>query len=245
MAASVSDLPKSGKRSNAAPPLEPLACGTDDVCIWRVHLDRDDATVAACAALLSGDELQRAERLRSAIDRNRYFVARGSLRQLLADWLDTRPSAIEFEYGPRGKPFLRGATPPQFNLSHAGGTALIAISSRRPVGVDIESLNRNLDFAALAGRFFSAGERAALSALPADRRKHAFLTGWTRKESILKATGDGLSLPLDQFEVSLDVDAPARVLSTTLDRIAKCALHELRIDGGFVASLATYDHDPG
>ncbi len=240
-AVSVSDLSAPGKRSDGAPAMEVLPCAGDGISIWRLRLDVDEAHVDDLARLLSSDELQRSDRFSQTIDRNRYIFTRTSLRQLLGRYLSVEPATLEFAYTPRGKPYLQGAGLPHFNVSHSGNIALLAICSNRPVGVDIEHLDRDVDFAALASRFFSAGECIALSALPAHRQKRAFLTGWTRKESILKATGDGLALPLNQFEVNLDPEVAPRIVATTLDRVAKCTLHALQVGTEYAASVATFD----
>ena len=221
--------------------MEVLPCGGDGISVWRLRLDLGDALIDDLARMLSSDELQRSERFRQIIDRNRFIVTRAGLRQLLGRYLSVEPAGLEFAYTPRGKPYLQGAGLPHFNVSHSGNIALVAISTYCPVGVDIEHLDRDVDFAALAGRFFSPGERIALSALPAHRQKQAFLTGWTRKESILKATGDGLALPLDQIEVNLDPDSAPRITHTTLDRVARCTLHAVQAGTAYAASVATFD----
>jgi 4'-phosphopantetheinyl transferase len=79
------------------------------------------------------------------------------------------------------------------------------------VGVDIAA-ERPLAFGELASRFFAPGEVAALEGMHADDMARAFFRGWTRKEAFIKARGDGLSFPLDQFEVSLERDATGQLL---------------------------------
>jgi 4'-phosphopantetheinyl transferase len=113
-------------------------------------------------------------------------------------------------YGTHGKPFL--ASPDDgldFNLSHSGRWLLFAFARGRAVGVDVESMDRAVDWDAVARRFFSAREQAALQSLPAEQRRGAFFRCWTRKEAYLKATGQGVTLGLSRFAVTLAPGGPA------------------------------------
>jgi 4'-phosphopantetheinyl transferase len=64
----------------------------------------------------------------------------------------------------------------------------------------------------LAARCFSPRENAALQLVPEAQRREAFFNCWTRKEAYIKAMGEGLTHPLDQFEVSLKPGEPAQLL---------------------------------
>jgi 4'-phosphopantetheinyl transferase len=92
----------------------------------------------------------------------------------------------------------------------------------------------------LAERFFSAGERAELSALPPAIRPQAFFLGWTRKEAFIKAHGEGLSLPLDHFDVSLTPGEPARLEATRagLEAPDQWSLINLEPAPDYLAALA-------
>jgi 4'-phosphopantetheinyl transferase len=95
--------------------------------------------------------------------------------------------------------------------------ALYAITRGRELGIDLELIRDNLDAEQIAERFFSRREIETLRDLPADQRKHAFFLCWTRKEAYIKARGEGLSLPLDQFDVSLIPEELSALLSTRPD----------------------------
>jgi 4'-phosphopantetheinyl transferase len=108
---------------------------------------------------------------------------------------------------PGGKPRLDSgwnSAPLSFNLSHSRGRALVAVSSGREVGVDVERLRRDLPMDRLAARFFSPREIAALRSTADAVRPAAFFACWTRKEAFVKATGAGIfRQPLQSFVVSV------------------------------------------
>jgi len=192
----------------------------DEVHVWRIALDWPPARIEAMTSLLSPDERQKADRFRFAQDRVRSVVGRGVLRTLLARCAKTEPRELCFEYGSFGKPCLAGNfsdRPLQFNVSHSGDLALIALTVDRVIGCDVERVRNDLEADQIAARFFSPYERRALRSVPEHLRFGAFFDCWTRKEAYIKAIGGGLSLPLDQFDVSLTPGEPARLLATRPD----------------------------
>lgn len=194
-----------------------------------------------CARFLTHDEQLRADRFYFEHDRRRFIVARGKLRLLLSRHFQIAPAAIVFGYMKNGKPFVAGnSTQIHFNMSHSEECALYAISKRCRLGADIECLNRNIDWHGLVRRFFTNREFSALQQLPAFTRKRAFFTSWTRKEAILKATGDGLSIPLDQFEVTVDPDAEPRILAASSLRIHDWTLYSTDVGSDYFATVAAY-----
>jgi 4'-phosphopantetheinyl transferase len=170
--------------------------------------------VLGLARVLAGDERERAARFHFDRDRSRYIVGRGSLRILLGSYLGLEPDQVELDYGHNGKPQLRGAGL-SFNLSHSGPVALYAISGAGEVGIDVELEGTDLARELIAERFFAPAEVATLRSLPRSAQARAFLTCWTRKEAFIKARGDGLSLALDSFDVSLHPDRPPALLRTS------------------------------
>jgi 4'-phosphopantetheinyl transferase len=169
-------------------------------------------------AILSADERERVRRFHFDRDRSRWLVGRGRLRMLLGRYLDVLPETLSFGYGAFGKPNLTGLkTPVQFNASHSGDILLIAVTLDRAVGIDVERIRSNLSVLEIAERFFSPRERAALAALPDALRTDAFFDCWTRKEAYIKARGEGLSLPLNGFDVAFGPGEPAKLLATRPD----------------------------
>ena len=186
----------------------------DAIEVVVVGLALEPAAVRACASLLSAVERERATRFAFARDARRFIVGRARLRQLLGARLGVRPESVELVYGARGKPALAnsGRNSLRFNLSHREDIAVYALSSGREVGIDVEAIRPLPDADAIAARFFSRREHAAYQALDPCDRPLGFFQCWTRKEAFIKALGDGLSHPLDSFDVSLAPGAPAELL---------------------------------
>ena len=133
----------------------------------------------------------------------------------------------------------------RFNLAHSHKLALCAVTWGREVGIDLEYARADLADERIAERFFSTQEVAALRALPKDVRLQAFFNCWTRKEAYVKARGEGLSMPLDQFDVSLVPGEPAALVSTPTDpqEVSRWTLQEISPAPGYVAALAVEGRD--
>ena len=229
----------------AVPPT--LCLPDDEIHLWRAALDHPAIHVERVAAVLSVDERNRAERFYFDQDRRRFIVGRGLLRMILGRYMSVEPRRLEFCYGPHGKPALvetAGTWSPRFNVSHSDGLALYAVTHRQELGVDVERIRPIADVGAIADRFFSAEENAVLHAVPPSRKIEAFFTCWTRKEAYIKATGDGLSLPLDQFDVSLAPGASSALLSIRGAPGAATGwlLRDLALGPEYVAALAVEGH---
>lgn len=171
----------------------PVIDGAVPVPVELGLVDLDElADRVDCRAIEPADAA-RAARFRFDRDRRRYLAARWALRLALAEALALPIDRLRLAADGRGKPFL--ADPPgamHFNLSHSGSTCLIALSPAAAVGVDVELPGALDDLESLAEAHFSPVEHELWRALPADRRQHAFLACWTRKEAALKAAGTGL-----------------------------------------------------
>jgi 4'-phosphopantetheinyl transferase len=217
-----------------------LTC--DEIHVWRLDLSRGHSEVQRLRGLLSHDELERAARFRFDTDRNDFIVSRGTLRDLLGWYLGTAPSKLRFAYSEYGRPGLTADSSVgevEFNVSHSGGVALLAFADRRKIGIDVEKVRRDFGTAEIAERFFSTVERAALRELPQARRHEAFFRCWTRKEAFIKALGEGLSHPLDQFDVSLSPTSPAELLATRPDagEVRRWSMWNIQVPGDYAAAL--------
>ena len=181
-----------------------------DVC-WH-DLDAEAGRTPYHWENLSDAERIRAGAFHSLRERQRYIARHSLLRAALSPYLGAAPEAIRFVVDRHGKPAIADSIV-GFNLSHSRGIALVAIAPGLPVGCDIERRDPAFACAATAERFFAAGERRRLAALPEISYSEAFYDCWTRKEAFLKALGCGLTRPLDSFEVSLAPGEPARLLA--------------------------------
>jgi 4'-phosphopantetheinyl transferase len=224
------------------PPRSPRP-SADEVHVWRASLSRGEEEMLMLRRSLSEDELRRAQRFRFSRDRASFIAARGILREILGRYLHTPPERVRFGYNAYGKPELldaEGRERLRFNLSHAGGVALFAVTSGGEVGVDVEALRDDVACSELAAQFFSRREVEALSALSAHAHTRAFFNCWTRKEAYIKARGMGLSLPLYCFDVSLAPGEPAALLATRGDEpgAERWSLRAIDVGAAYVAAVA-------
>jgi 4'-phosphopantetheinyl transferase len=213
------------------------------VHVWRIPLVLPAGLPAGFAGCLSADELARAQRFRFDVHRERFIAAHACLRDILGRYLRLAPEAVRFQISQYGKPFLEdeqvglGLT---FNLSHSHELGLVAIAVQSAVGIDIEHVRVDLADELVARRFFSEHEVEAYLSLPEDLRKEAFFNCWTRKEAYIKAIGEGLSMPLDQFDVTLTPGEPVKLIATRPDpaQALQWNLYALYPGNGYAAALA-------
>lgn len=223
--------------------------------IWCAWLDGPDRPVNDLWQALSQDERERAERYRFEQDCRRFIVRRGLLRLILSRYTGLDPAQVHFIYLSYGKPSLASQTGSplswqddpegrpywlRFNLSHSQGLALYAFAADQEIGVDVEALRSDFEIEALARRFFSPAEQVELRSLPASQQREAFFLCWTRKEAYIKARGQGLSLPLDQFDVTLSPGEKARLLATRpeAEDAGRWNLQHLDPAPGYIGALA-------
>jgi len=198
---------------------------TRDVHVWRVPLDLDADRVRDYANVLSHEEQARADRYRIESKRTEFIVTRGLLRRAIAcmlqtDDTETYARGLTFLFGAHGKPSIAqpaSAATIRCNVSHTRGLALVAVTRGLDVGIDVEHVGRVKDYLALGRRYFSETEYAELAGLPDGQQQRAFFRCWTRKEAYLKAIGSGITLGLDQFDVSLAPNEPAQLRQTRHD----------------------------
>ena len=177
-------------------PPSDLTLAPDEVQVWRVNLALSAEAVAAIAPLLDAQERDRADRLRQPLHQHRFIASHAALRLVLSRYLDLPPDRLTFCYSDRGKPTLVEANL-QFNLSHSGDIALIAVRPNRLVGVDVEQI-RPIEACQLAKQFFHPTEAEAIAALPPPEQQTVFFRYWTAKEAYLKAIGVGIANHLQE-----------------------------------------------
>lgn len=170
-----------------------------DIVLYAAYADEllNEDIYAAAYELATPQRRAKTDRYIRAEDRRLSLTAelllRFALRQLGAE-LPT-----ELCSGEHGKPYADGA--PHFNISHSGEYALCAASRKLPVGCDIEAV-AEADLA-LTRRCFTPDETAMLKAAqPGTERDTLFFRFWTLKESLMKVTGAGMSIPPNEIPVS-------------------------------------------
>ena len=224
------------------PPLD-LELTTDEIHVWCASLDQRLPRFYGFIQTLSMDDRMRAEQFYFEQDRKHFIASRGIVRMILGRYLGVEPKRLQFCYGKNGKPALAntfGKGNIRFNLSHSEGIALYAFTREHEIGVDIEHIRDISEMEQIAERFFSVRENAVFRALPKSKRKEAFFNCWTRKEAFIKAIGDGLSRPLDKFDVGLVPGEPARLLRIEGDSnvASQWSIQELKLAFGFAAAFA-------
>ncbi len=225
-----------------SPPAD-WALKAGEVHVWRSRIEAPPTQVEEARAILAPDEVARADRFIREVHGIHFTLARGALRVLLGRYLEVRPEEVQFKYEDQGKPFLadgQAESGIQFNLSHSGSVALFAFTLESAIGVDVEVFREKLDADKIARRFFAPGEVETLFALPEELWEQGFYNCWTRKEAYIKACGDGLSLPLDSFEVSLiPGEAPELLRARGGDaEVARWSFHALEPGPGYAGALA-------
>ena len=188
----------------------------DFVDVWRSEIDLPENEVSHYQAMLSSEELQRAERFKFASKRREYIVTRGLLRSALGLLMKVGGEEIGFSYTAENKPVLENVPQQEqlvFNASHSHGQAVVAVSLNRQLGVDIEKIRNDVEYEKLATRYFSENEQQALKDYQGDRRE-AFFATWTRKEAFVKAVGKGIAYGLSEFDVNVDPKLEPVMLAT-------------------------------
>jgi len=231
------------------------------VTVWRISLDAGAAALIGARGLLSATERERAARFHRAHDAARWILAHGALRRILAAHLGCPARALVFRPGRGGKPVLAGSRRVlEFNLTHSHDLALVAVASGgTPVGIDVERLRPLPDAASLMTRFFSPSEQREWSGLEPAARDAAFFRAWTRKEAVVKATGDGLSAPFEQVSISAGTGSRPRVSAYPgrASDLRRWHVVDLQPGAGYAGALAMlglprgplelvdFDHRPG
>lgn len=176
--------------------------------LWSFSLDCDAELLSQAERILSEEEKERAHRF--LLDRpKRRFVLRRSMRRVLLGHLtDLQPSEIRFDEPDSGKPSLSGiGTMIDFNSSHSSDRGII-VTGTCPLGVDIEALDRPMDYLRFARRCFTDTEYRDIQRYQGSARRVSFFNCWTGKEAYLKAISLGLTKKLSSFAVRCAPDEP-------------------------------------
>jgi len=193
--------------------------------------------------LLDAAELARLERFKFEVDEQRFLLGHGFLREVLGRYMERAARSVGFERGPYGKPVVPGASF-HFNLSDTKDAVAVAICANMELGVDVETVDRNVDHINVGQHYFTVEEQASI--VEADDGKRRFLEFWTRKEAVLKASGVGI---MDDLRV-LRVDQAENRMMITHDVFIAMAAPEYHVrtwavDATHIVSLATPQRTTG
>ena len=203
-----------------------------NVHVWQIDLDNHPIPPEN----LSPAEQARAAQMRHPQARARFVAGRAALRAILARYLAIDPAEVNITTNAAGKPLLVDGSL-QFNLAHSGSRALLAIAREHPIGIDLERIRPLPDAAGLAARIFSPAEQVAFAALPEADQLRAIFAAWTRKEAVAKARGEGLLLPPDRIEVSIQPGQPPRLLRL-IGLVEHWTLCDLNVGPDYAGALA-------
>lgn len=201
---------------------------------WAEPVAPEDG--GALVPLLDEHERVRLDRFRRAEDRARYLAAHALTRLALADVVGLPAGELRFDRTCRcgqqhGKPVLPGG--PGFSLTHAGELVGVAVHPAGAVGLDVEQERELTDLPAMAAHVCSPTERTPDAA--------AFFTLWTRKEALLKATGEGLASPMSA--ITLGSSGVREWVGDGAPR-APVWLRDLHPASGYRAALAGLGPEP-
>ncbi|WP_459503147.1 4'-phosphopantetheinyl transferase family protein [Bacillus sp. C1] len=194
--------------------------------------------------LLNEIEREKANLFHHSDDRARFMIGCAISRLVLGKQLAMSPLQVPIDRTcsvcklAHGRPQLPVGMP-QLSVSHSGERIAVAFTTSAPIGVDVEQVNSNIDVLKMAVGVLTEIETAQLMKLPAERQVEGFLTYWTRKEAILKATGEGLMVSPSNLTVSAPDHLPELfVFQDRPQLVETTTLRDLQPGSGYVASIA-------
>lgn len=232
-------------------PLSDLSEG--DIHLWAAFPEEWAAPsqIAYARTILDGEEIARMERFHFPEHRHLFLVSHLLVRTALSHYSDLPPGAWRFMNDKNGKPLIDPATDAvslSFSLAHTAGLAVVGVTRKSDLGVDVEQAGRRVDAARLSRRFFSPEEAAALERLPPGLLEEQFPLYWTLKEAYIKALGLGFSQPLDSFAFRLTGEIPYRIDFSAVDprdpRKWRFALIQPRRSYVAAVCAASAQHEP-
>jgi 4'-phosphopantetheinyl transferase len=239
-AAFIGQLSSGAMKPNWQPVASAPPAIAQHIHIWKADLGEHAALAARLQPVLSSDEVARAQRFLVERTRNRYIAARGILRTLLGGYLAIAPTEVRFAYRTFGKPVLAHPPAPlEFNVSHSSELVAFVFADSRRVGIDIERVRHDFDFAGVAETVFSTAERAQLES-GVEQPQFAFFRLWTQKEAFVKAVGCGLAYAVPELDVARLPGADAMRSLLTTHEIAPGTLWSIgnwNIDSDYMMSL--------
>jgi len=215
----------------------------NQVHIWAVDLEHWALPCHEVVRMLPEFEKKKSERFRFEILRTRYIKGHYLLRTLLGMYLGVDFYNQEFHINKHGKPTLKNPQAKDsiyFNMSNSENTCICVFRQHGDIGVDIEKIQDLPDMDRIVERFFTSDEKEIFRSLPEQNRKQTFFKFWTRKESLLKAMGVGLSFPLDKVDVMTEQKETLEtfIKITGPDTESEWTLCDINVFDNFASAIA-------
>jgi 4'-phosphopantetheinyl transferase len=138
-------------------------------------------------------------------DQESFVIARSHLRKVLSDLSGLPPLAIQMIKNASGKSTMKQQPQIHFSVAHTKGAFVIAASTDFPVGVDIESVQRKIDFHQVKNVLLTSHEQQLIQASGLENScSQLLLKTWTQKEALVKCLGITLESGMHAFEVLSD-----------------------------------------
>lgn len=204
------------------------------VHLYSIKVSEHIPLLLEAAIILKEEEQERADKFRKEGDRNRFILGRVVLRKILAEILQCQPKEVPITIAKHKKPVLDDtvAKALHFSISHSGDYVLIGVSDKE-VGVDIEYIDPGFDHKNVQQYSFNKDEISFVNGEPG-RAAHNFYLLWTRKESLLKATGKGLTSKLSQITA---LDGKQEVAQEVIESGNNYRVSSLSVNDSYVASI--------
>ena len=220
--------------------MERLTLG--DVHVWSTHPEWwSPDQLERSWSLLSSDERDANARFRTGAQRRDHLLARALVRTTLSRYADVRADEWIFRVGPFGRPEIAAPAsigPLRFNLSHTSGLIALAVTLDADIGLDVERLDGRRSTVCDVGRYFAPSEVADLESSPSEVRVRRLLEYWTLKEAYIKATGFGLSIPLDSFAMRMTVPPTIVPAKDGGDESSEWQFFQPSLGEGYLAAIA-------
>ncbi|MBF8150480.1 4'-phosphopantetheinyl transferase superfamily protein [Winogradskyella sp. F6397] len=203
-----------------------------DIKLFKIELSKYYGVVEVLLKTLTPLEVERAHRYHQLKDFKRFVICRSILKIIIAQLKGLKVSQVYFEKNDNHKPYFPSDKSLFFNVSHAGEYALIAIGPCE-LGVDIEYINPQFEYEEILPTVFSTEEINFIN--DSEDERHDFYKLWTRKEAIVKATGQGIDD--DFFKIPVK-DGSHTVSASLVNNFNKINVYSFNITTSYIGSIA-------